>query len=572
MKKSCSTFYNFFFIALSIVLLSTLCGTAAFSKYIKYQKKKLNYLVSQKINNEERDILIANKQLAKLKVKAITSPKKSLIKDNNNFNLLKLKENNSSSSIDFENEVKNDLAKFEHRAAIKKVVFPSKFFLEFEQKIFYSNKSEKEILYKQKQWIALKYILEKILSFPKSKIEQLEPKESTNNDFSNDKIQEFGSLFISITTREDYFKKIFNSIVSGEYFFVISSINISNSNPLPPLHHYICSKDNLLPILGSETITATLKIDLFDRANISQLSNKPVWEHQKEDLPLFISRHYATKNELLIDPIEYPQMLFYPVPNEWLANNNLDYSNPNILFEDIDQTGFTNLEKWQGDNPKEEPGKLSSAPNDPSSHPLLWTKLRCSQKDVTSETYNIYFLGLESNKNEKIFQIQPNTALRSKNRRGNTTFDKKIRYLKMGEQIEGLPYKIVNYQKKQIIYKKTSYDCSELTIEHLNTSQQVNLIKKTPYHRQPTQITNITSIKIENTLFTPHHIINLKPGDYFSLDYVFPNNGLADKKNIIETEKYQLVSLDSDKLTIERNSIRYKIPIIATEKNNTYLN
>ncbi|MBX9577232.1 MAG: hypothetical protein K2W97_02010 [Chthoniobacterales bacterium] len=566
MKKSYSAFYHFFFITLSVVLLASLFVIAVFSFYNKRQKQKLNDLILQKINSEEREILMLTKQLTDLKSKAITLSKENLTTANSSYILSKIEENNLLSPIDFENEVRNFLAQFEHQTSVKKIALPSNFFSEFERKILYSKKTEKEMQHKQKQFVLMKNILENIILFPKLKIEKFELRDDANNDCTVNRSPLLGTLFISIRTREKYFQKIFNSIISSKYFFIISSITISNSNPVPPLHHSIYSKDKILPILGTETITASLKIDLFNSANISQLSNKLGCEHQKEGYPLFASRHYATKNELLIDPIDYPQRLCPPVSNEWLANNNLDYSNPNILFEDIDHTGFTNLEKWQGDNPQEEPGKFSSDPNDPTSHPLLWTKLKCYQKDITSEIHSIYFLGLESRKKETLFQIQPNSALQSKNRHGKAIFDKKIRSLKMGEQIDGLAYKIVNYQKKQTIYKNTYYDSSELTIEHLNTREQVTLIKKTPYHPQPTQVANITSLKIENTLFNPAHIISLKLGDYFSLDYVLPNNGLADKQNIIETENYQLVGLDSEKLTIERNSIRYKIPITATEK------
>lgn len=570
MKKRALPFHDALLVAMSTIFLISLCGAVAFSFYNKYQKRKLNDLISQKINNDEREILILKKQLAELKTKANRPYQENLIINNNKFTPITLDGTNLLSSMNFENKVKDFLAQFEHQAAIKKIVLPSNFFSEFERKIFYSKNIEKEIEQKQKQLVLIKNILEKIVLFPKLKIEKFELRNETDHDCSDKRTLLLGTLFISITTRENYFQTIFNTIINSKYFFIISSITISNSNPLPPLHHDVYSKDHLLPILGSETITASLRIDLFDRVSAEQLSSnassKLAWKHQKNASPLFVSRYYATKNEQLLDPLDNPQMLCPPVPNEWLVNNNLDYSKPNILFEDSDKTGFSNLEKWLGDNPQEEPGKFSSDPNDPISHPLLWTKLKCYQKDMTSEVYNIYFLGFDSNKKGTLFQIQPETVLQSKNRHGKVIFDKKIRFLKMGEQIEGLPYNIVNYQEKQIIYKKTSYDCSELIIENLNNREQVTLIKKSPYHPQPTQLTNITSIKIENTLFNPSRIIALKLGDYFSLDYVLPNCELADKQNIIETENYRLIEINNKELTIEKGANHYKIPIISTTK------
>ena len=567
MKKNLLPFYKYILFMISLIFLTSLCVAAIFSYYSKYQKKKLNWSLLEKINNANQEILNIK---SKLKTNAFSN--KNLT--NNNFFQSDFEETILLNSIDFENEVKNGITNFKSQAAIKKILFSDHIFSEIEEKILYSKKTEKTIQQKQKEWILIKKILENILLFPKLKIEKFEIQEPSQDHVSNSKSLPLETLFITVVTREDYFQRLFNTIISNKYLFIISSLLISNNNPIPPLHHSLYSKEKIIPILGNENITATLRIHLFDLEqhqeiikNSSTLSkNKFAWQYPKGASPLFTSRHYATKNEVLIDPIDYPEMLCPPIPNEWLANNNLDYSNPNILSEDLDNTGFNNLEKWQGDNPQEEPGQSSADPNDPTSHPLLWTKLRCYQNYITNEINSIYFLGIEFNNNELIFKIQPNSAIASQKSHGKNTLNKKIRYVKMGEEIEGLPYKIVDYQEKKTTYKKTFYDSSELTIENINTKEKLVLIKKTPYHTEASQTTNITSIKVENTLFNPSHILNLKLQDSFSLYYILPNTGLTDQQNIIETEKYQLINLNTQEIIIKKEKKQYKIPIKQREK------
>jgi len=537
--------------AMSLALPILLGSTALFSWHTQHQKRKLNNSMKQKIKSANQEILSIKDKLNQLKVNTNYPSNKN--EDEKKF----------LTQTDFENEVASDIAKFKHLASLKKITFPSNVFSETDPINFYSKNREKKTQYKQKQWILLKFIFENILLIPKLKIDQLELKELAHDDYDNNSSLSLGTLLITITTREDYFQKLLNSIIGSKYSFVISSINISNNNPIPPLHHCAYIKDRLLPILGSETITATLRIHLCNTAaNTSSPLNQLQWKHQTNQSPLFVSRHYAVKNETLIDLIEYSQTLSPPIPNEWVVSNNLDYGNSNLIFEDLDHTGFNNLEKWQGDNPKEEPGRFSSDPNDPTSHPLLWTKLRCYQKDITSEVYSLYFLGTHS---DKKFQVQPETILQSKNSHGKTTFNKKIRDVQIGEQIEGLPYKLVDYQEKRTRYKKTYYDSSELTIEHPETKQQVVLIKKSPSHPRPTQLVNITSIKLENTIFDPPQTISLKLGDCFSLDYFLPHDESKDKQNLVERETYQLIDINSNEVTLQKDSNRYKIPIITTK-------
>lgn len=93
-------------------------------------------------------------------------------------------------------------------------------------------------------------------------------------------------------------------------------------------------------------------------------------------LPLFVSVPYIAKSEVdpsgqvkteLLDPYtDDPNgMIHKPVPNAWLIEHNLDMLAGNVLDQDPDGDGFTNLDEYNG----------KTDPNDPKSHPPYWTKL-----------------------------------------------------------------------------------------------------------------------------------------------------------------------------------------------------
>ena len=553
-QKRLSISSDYLLISLPITIFISLAVTAMTFCYLRSQKRKLSNVCLQKLSAIEQEIFLAKKRINELQQNPDQRSSEHL------------EESNVLDPIDFETEVKKDIAQLQYQSGLKKVTLPVDAFSAFERKYFLSKKQKKCTQYEQKQWILLKDIFEKILLFPKSKIEKLElTKEQPCNQPNNTPNSTLGTLVINITMREENFQKLFNAIACSKHPFIISSVSVCNNTPSPPLHHSLCTKDRLLPILGNETISVILWINLLDTTCLTtRVDSNKEWITPPSKQLLFISRHYAVQNQKLIDPIELPQALCPPIPNEWIIYNNLDYTNPNVLFEDKDHTGFNNLEKWLGDNPQEEPGRFASDPSDPTSHPLLWTKLRCHKKDITSDTLSLYFLGFQVNNKEKLFQIQPNTAIQTKNKYGQPIFNKKIRYAQMGTKIDGTSYKLVNYQEKHTRYKNIYYDSSELTLEHLENKKQTVLIKKTPYHPQPSSLTNVTSVKLENIIFNPPQTINLKLGDCFSLDYLLPSEGQRENTKIAaEHEEYQLVDINDSYLTLQRNYYQYKIPITA---------
>lgn len=141
-----------------------------------------------------------------------------------------------------------------------------------------------------------------------------------------------------------------------------------------------------------------------------------------------------------------------PVPNEWLEQFGLPIAEADVLNQDPDNDGFTNLDEWQG----------RTNPTDGNSHPDYVSKLKL--KSATEEPFRMMFSSWMGD----TYAIN--------------TIDLKqpTQFLKKGDTIKGTRFKIVGFKEKYQPNKYgTDVDLSELTLEHLDTKQQLTLIKET---------------------------------------------------------------------------------------------
>jgi hypothetical protein len=140
-----------------------------------------------------------------------------------------------------------------------------------------------------------------------------------------------------------------------------------------------------------------------------------------------------------------------PVPNEWLEQFGLPIADSDVLEQDPDKDGFNNLDEWSG----------HTNPTDPNSHPEYYTKLKL--KSATEEPFRLVFSSWVGD----TFAIN--------------TIDLKqpTQFLKVGDAIKGTRFKIAKFQEK---YQKNQYgtnvDVSELTLEQIETHEQLTLIKE----------------------------------------------------------------------------------------------
>jgi hypothetical protein len=145
-----------------------------------------------------------------------------------------------------------------------------------------------------------------------------------------------------------------------------------------------------------------------------------------------------------------------PVPNEWLDQFGLPIADADVLSQDPDGDGFTNLDEWQG----------HTNPTDKNSHPDYITKLKL--KAFTEEPFRLMFsswvkdpAGGESLGVNAIDLKQP------------------TQFLKVGDTIKGTRFKIVKFDEKYQPDKYgTNMDVSELTLEHEESKERLTLVKE----------------------------------------------------------------------------------------------
>jgi len=140
-----------------------------------------------------------------------------------------------------------------------------------------------------------------------------------------------------------------------------------------------------------------------------------------------------------------------PVPNEWLEQFGLPIADADVLDQDPDGDGFTNLDEWLG----------HTNPTDGNSHPEYYTKLKL--KSAVEEPFRLIFSSWMGD----TYQI--NTI----------DFKQPTQFLKVGDTIKGTRFKIAKFLKKYEPNKYgTNVDVSELTLEQKETKQQLTLVKE----------------------------------------------------------------------------------------------
>jgi hypothetical protein len=195
------------------------------------------------------------------------------------------------------------------------------------------------------------------------------------------------------------------------------------------------------------------------------------WAPKEGSGLLFVSRKYMVKDGALYDPLDESSgiMLHPPVPNKWLSAQNLDLADNDVLNQDPDKDGFTNLDEWKGADPAN-PGSKSTNPNDPNSHPAYLTKLKL--KRCIKKAFRLLFDAYDGEPDKpESMSFQINTL----------DLHQPSQFLRMNEMIAGTRFKIVKF-----VFKKTTddngvdHDVSELTLENTETKEQITLVKEKP--------------------------------------------------------------------------------------------
>jgi hypothetical protein len=274
---------------------------------------------------------------------------------------------------------------------------------------------------------------------------------------------------------------------------------------------------------------------------------KPIfWKRRIDGASPWISRPYILKNGMLIDPMEGTEPLYPPVPNKWLIDHKLDYTDLNILDRDPTHKGFTIKEEFLA----------GTDPNDPNQFPPLYSKLSYSDQDIRKAVYTLEFLDVEDTESGKSFELRPLQPLPNP-AKGNRP-DKSSRTVPLGSIIPGAPFlRVINYQDKKKMINDTEYDVSEITLENSLTGEHYTLVKKYGSREyRPHSLEQIESVTFHYQLTgVPEEIITVQRGKEFSLTSL-------DKKF---TETYKLDDFSAQGVLLEKNGKTFALkPIVTT--------
>jgi hypothetical protein len=185
----------------------------------------------------------------------------------------------------------------------------------------------------------------------------------------------------------------------------------------------------------------------LDRA-AEQLEQPAQWKGSMRS-GLFVPERHFIGADALPATLQNTQV-HPPVPNDWFEKYGLHIEDADVLDQDPDQDGFTNLDEWQG----------GTDPIDKNSHPDYLTKLHLVT--ATEEPFPYVFSSRAGNK----FGIN------------SIDLNEPTQFLKVGEMVRGTDFKIVNFIEKSARNQYgTNDDVSELLLEHQQTHVQVTLVK-----------------------------------------------------------------------------------------------
>jgi hypothetical protein len=147
----------------------------------------------------------------------------------------------------------------------------------------------------------------------------------------------------------------------------------------------------------------------------------------------------------------HDKLLHPPVPNEWLEEFGLPLTETDVLMQDADGDGFTNLDEWEG----------HTNPLDCDSRPPYVFKLKL--RSFVQEMFPLIFSS----------SVEGTYAINSVDPRVPTQF------LRIGEMIAGTKYRLSSYTEKYDTNKYgTTIDVSELVLEEVETQDRVTLVKE----------------------------------------------------------------------------------------------
>lgn len=198
---------------------------------------------------------------------------------------------------------------------------------------------------------------------------------------------------------------------------------------------------------GEKAILPSMATDLEEAAR--QLRQPAQWTFGGRSGLFVPEKHFIGANGL---PATLQNTEVHsPVPNEWFDQFALPISEADVLSQDPDGDGFSNLDEWQ----------FHTDPANKISHPEYLTKLK--MKSFAREPFRMVFASW----------VEEDYAINTIDLKEPTQF------LKIGDKIRGTRFKIIRFTEKHELNKYgTKMDVSELTLQHEGTGEHLTLVKE----------------------------------------------------------------------------------------------
>ena len=289
-------------------------------------------------------------------------------------------------------------------------------------------------------------------------------------------------------------------------------------------------------------------------ASLELLKKGCRWDPRTDGASPFVSRPYLLKEGQLLDPMASDSPLHPPVPNNWLIDHHLDYTDMNILERDPKHKGFTILEEFQA----------GTDPNNPDEFPPLCAKLSFDESGISKTSYLLEFLGEDESNGRREFLIKPVTSLPNPSKGGRP--DTSTRGVVKGETIPGADFlKVVDYRElpKKVI-NDTEYDANELVLENTLTKERIALIPKNSSREYKAQLKPIDLIKSVALRYQlaggPEEFITVDRGNEFTLSSLNKSHSESFKLIDISKNGVLLQQKDGKNFTVKSTAGKQATP------------
>ncbi len=276
---------------------------------------------------------------------------------------------------------------------------------------------------------------------------------------------------------------------------------------------------------------------------LDRLKKGALWKQRADGASPFVSRPYLLKAGQLVDPMVGNEPLHPPVPNQWLIDHQLDYTDMNILERDPKGKGFTIKEEYEA----------GTDPNNPNQFPPLCNKLGFAEGDIKKNTLTFEFLGEEESDGKKSYQLRPLNDLPNPERKGKP--DRSTRNVAKGDPVPGAPFlKVVDYTDRKETIDDEDYDLGELTLENTITGEKYVIVKRTSSAKLNASKQKQIQV-IENAIL--HYQLTGAPDETFAVERGKELVLVSLDKKFSET--YKVSSLGTDGIVLEKGGKTFTV-------------